>query len=262
MYFLGCFHTKIRHFCAVGFSALVRIIARLFKKPVKTPENGLYSRNTFEINHVYTGLFSSDQYIKSEIVRIYVTKIWRKLIYCSKIRPVLCAFWLIPFHIIHCFPSFYINVTNKKKDFALFLPNINSVKTLWNVLTSKAPGQARANKCFSRPPVALSSLRIKAAAVDAMCKPWKQHMPGLYSSTFCPLCIVTNTASGLARFADYLLHVAITNYSARQHWLIVGACFLLNGIITDWYLVILFSCCIDGRTANRILSWNNYNWRL
>lgn len=75
MYFLGCFHTKIRHFCAVGFSALVRIIARLFKKPVKTPENGLYSRNTFEINHVYTGLFSSDQYIKSEIVRIYVTKI-------------------------------------------------------------------------------------------------------------------------------------------------------------------------------------------
>lgn len=75
MYILGCFHAKRRHFCAVRFSALVRIIAGLFQNPVKTLKNGLYSRNTFEINHVYAGLFSSIQYIKSEMVRNIVTKI-------------------------------------------------------------------------------------------------------------------------------------------------------------------------------------------
>ena len=75
MCFLVCFHTISRHFRAVGFLALVRIIAGLFQKPVKTLKNGLYSRNISAINYVYTGLFSSVQYIKSEIVRKYITKI-------------------------------------------------------------------------------------------------------------------------------------------------------------------------------------------
>lgn len=52
-----------RALCCVGLALL------------KTPRNGLYSRNTFEINYVYTGLFSSDQCIKSEIVRNIITKI-------------------------------------------------------------------------------------------------------------------------------------------------------------------------------------------
>lgn len=75
MYILGCFHAKSNHFRAVGFSALVRIIARLFQKPVKTPENGLISRNTFEMYYVYTGHLSSVYNNKSEIVRINITKI-------------------------------------------------------------------------------------------------------------------------------------------------------------------------------------------